>query len=135
MTDKEVYRYVLEHGLRVSPVYDLGLGSSGECMCGSFARKGTKEIIMANDPKLARYIKWLEEGVRLFGTKQAKKYGRWGEAPAMTDLEVQQTIEGYRLHNAGVDLDAAESVSCGVECGGGTLRGETDYDLPNAYKA
>lgn len=127
MKDDEVYRYVLENGLRITPVHDL-LGFSGECMCGSFAVAGQKQMIRDIDPKLADFIEWLEDGVARFGTSQAKRYGKWGGHTKMSELEEQQMITDFFQDHP--ELQAVEKMAqtiCGVECGAGTMRGMMDY--------
>ncbi len=125
---EDTYRYVHEHGLKISPGYKLGLGTSGECLCGSYATKGMKTQIRELDPKLADYIEWLEDGIQRFGTPHAKRYPKWGEQPKMTELEQQQQIDMFTKENPEFsDIDELESVICGAECGPGTMRGMVDY--------
>ncbi len=127
-TSEETYRYIHENGLKIAPAYSLGLGTSGECMCGSFAVKNEKELIRKLDPKLAEYIKWLEDGVEKFGTKQAKKYPLWGGQPKITELEKQQELDGFFKDNPDlIDVNDTESIVCGQECGAGSMRGMLDY--------
>ena len=126
-TSEEVYHYIHENGLKVTPVSDI-MGTSGECMCGSFAIGGEKERIRALDPKLADYIKWLEEGIEQFGTKQAKRYSKWGGKAKMSDLELQQQMDDFFKDNPDLkNADDFETVVCGDECGPGTMRGVVNY--------
>lgn len=118
-TSEELYRYIHENGLRITPVHEK-MGFSGECECGSFASFNEKLRIKEVDPKLAEYIEWLEEGVRKFGTIQAQKYSKWGNTTSMTELEQQKFLDDF------VDEDI-ESVICGAECGAGTMKGALDY--------
>ena len=67
---EELYRYIHENGLKITPVHDI-LGFSGECMCGSYAGHGEKARLKELDPKLVEYINWLEEGVKKFGIPEA----------------------------------------------------------------
>ena len=122
------YKYVHENGLKISPAYKLGLGMSGECLCGAFAGKGEKLKIRELDPILADYIEWLEDGVQRFGTKEAKRYPKWGEQAKMSELEEQQQMDLFFKENPDLKIvDEMESLVCGVECGAGTMRGMLDY--------
>ncbi len=122
------YKYVHENGLKIAPTYKLGLGTSGECMCGSFATKGEKLRIRELDPKLADYIEWMEDGIQKFGSKEAKRYSKWGEQAKMSELEQQQQIDQFFKENPDLKIvNKIESVVCGVECGPGSMRGELDY--------
>lgn len=122
------YKYVHENGLKISPAYSLGLGTSGECLCGSFATKGEKLLIRKLDPKLADYIQWLEEGIQKFGSKEAKRYSKWGEQAKMSELEQQQQMDFFFKENPDLKIvNEIESVVCGVECGPGSMKGMLDY--------
>ena len=126
--DSEIYEDYIKKGLRKSPAYDHGLGTSGECMCGSYATFDEKMLIKKLDPHLSEYIEWLEDGVRRFGTKEAKKRPTWGGNPKMSELEDQKLINEFMSNNPEMsELDKAENFICGQECGPGTLRGETDF--------
>ena len=127
-TDEEIYKEFLKIGLPISPAYKLGLGTSGECMCGAYASPHENQLIKDIDPKLADYIKWLEEGVLKFGSPQAKRYSKWGGQAKMSDLESQQTFKEFYNDNPDLtDSDLAELVACGPECGRGTMRAMEDY--------
>lgn len=127
-TTEETYRYVHENGLSISPAYKTGLGTSGECMCGSFATSGEKDLIRKLDPKLANYIQWLEEGIEKFGTKEAKRYPKWGNQAKMSELEQQQQLTQFFTENPDLkDVNEIESLICGAECGPGSMRGMLDY--------
>ena len=122
-SNESIYRDYLSHGLRKSPAYDHGLGTSGECMCGSFATFDEKMLIKKLDPHLADYIEWLEDGVQRFGTDIAKKRPKWGGNVKMSEIEEQKFINQFIDEG----LDKSEGIVCGSECGPGTLRGETDF--------
>lgn len=126
---EETYRYVHENGLKISPAYDLGLGVSGECLCGAYASKGEKMRIKELDPHLAEYIEWLEDGIQRFGTPMAKKYGKWGMQAKISEIDQQTQLTGFMAKNPELvkNLNLLENTVCGVECGPGTLRGDTDY--------
>ncbi len=122
------YKYVHENGLKISPAYRYGLGTSGECLCGAFATRGEKLLIKKLDSKLANYIEWLEEGIQKFGSRQAKRFPKWGEQAKMLDLEQQKQINQFFKNNPDLQIvNEIESVICGSECGAGTMRGMLDY--------
>jgi len=125
---EETYRYIHEHGLRISPAYQTPLKVSGDCLCGSYASHNDKVALRLVDPKLADYIEWLEEGVEKFGTPAAKKYGKWGGRVKMSELEQQQQLDSFLKQNPALsEVVEMESQVCGTECGPGTLRGLIDY--------
>jgi len=122
-TNEEIYRYIHENGLKITPISDV-MGTSGECMCGSFAGKGEKQRIRELDPKLAEYIDWLEQGIQKFGTNHAKRYSKWGGYAKMSDLEEQQQMDYFFKENPDLKIvNEIESTICGVECGPGTMKG------------
>lgn len=123
---EELYKYIHEHGLKITPVH-AKMGMSGECMCGSFASGGEKQKIRELDPKLAKYIEWLEDGIQKFGSPQAKRYPKWGNSPLMTDLEDQKQIDFFFKDNPDLqDVNDFESLVCGEECGANTMKGMLD---------
>jgi len=125
---EETYRYIHENGLRISPAYETSLKISGDCLCGSFSTHRDKVALRDIDPKLADYIEWLEIGIEKFGTKHAKKYGKWGGSAKMSDLEQQQQLDKFIGDNPLLGhISEMESQICGAECGPGTLRGLIDY--------
>ncbi len=127
-TSEETYRYVHEHGLTIAPAYSKGLGTSGECMCGSFAQAGHKQMIRELDPKLADYIEWLEDGIQRFGTNHARRYPKWAGQAKMSDLEQQQQMDSFFKDNPDLKpVNDIESMVCGAECGAGSMRGMLDY--------
>jgi 3'-phosphoadenosine 5'-phosphosulfate sulfotransferase (PAPS reductase)/FAD synthetase len=127
-SSEETYRYVHENNLTISPAYSKGLGTSGECMCGSFATGGEKQMIRRLDSKLADYIEWLEDGITRFGSKEAKRYPKWGDQSRMSDLENQQQIDSFFKDNPDLQqVNEIESMVCGAECGAGSMRGMLDY--------
>ncbi len=113
-TDEFVYKYLLENGLKRTPVHDK-LGMSGECMCGCFAQVNERGLIKELDPKLYEYITWLEDQIQVNGTDLAKKSPKWGGVTLA--LKHEKNI---------VDPNV-EAVICGTECGGGTMRGTENY--------
>lgn len=126
-TTSEVYRYVHENGIKITPVH-AKMGMSGECMCGAYATRGEKEMIRKLDPELADYIAWLEDGVQRFGTTEAKRHPTWGGAAKMSELEQQQMLDAFfELRPDLKDVNEMQYGICGEECGVGTMRGELDY--------
>jgi len=127
-TGSETYRYIHENGLRISPAYETPLRVSGDCLCGSFSSYHDKAALRNIDPKLADYIEWLEIGIEKFGTKNAKKYGKWGGTTKMSDLEQQRQLDQFITNNPMLgNISEMESQVCGTECGPGTLRSLIDY--------
>lgn len=124
---EELYRYIHENGLKITPVHDQ-LGFSGECMCGSYSGIGEKARMRELDPKLADYIDWLEEGIQKFGKPEAKKYPTWGGAASISDIDAQKQVTDFFNENPDLKIvDDIESVVCGTECGPGTMRGALDF--------
>ena len=110
--DEEVYKEFITKNLPISPAYKNGFSISGECLCGCFADGiQEKDLIRKVDPKLARFIEWMEEGVREFGTAEARKYAKWGGLSRMEDLDLQTSMD-----------DMMEGLVCGQECGPGTYK-------------
>lgn len=71
----DVRRFIKEEGLAENEVVNL-LHMSGECLCGSFARKGELDWINVWYPGVVKEIQVLEAEVRVRG-----KPARWGHAP------------------------------------------------------
>lgn len=117
--DKEIYQYLLENNLKRTPIHDI-LGMSGECMCGSFARKSEREIIKILDPELDEYFTKLEKEVLINGTERAKKRPIWGSGIVSEEEAREIMKEIFRKLQTIEDL---EEIICGVECGPGTMRG------------
>ena len=127
-SSEETYRYVHENDLVISPAYANGLGTSGECMCGSFAVAGQKAMLRELDSKLADYIEWLEDGIQRFGTNHARRYPKWGGQAKMSELEQQQQLDGFFRDNPELKVvNDMESMVCGAECGPGSMKGALDY--------
>ncbi len=106
-TDEYVYKYLIENGLKRTPVHDI-LGMSGECMCGCYAGVGEREIIKDLDPSLEQKLSDAERHILEQGTDEAKKCGIWGRAKKYTKTKVDPNVE---------------AIICGTECGGSTMRG------------
>lgn len=121
-SDEWVYKYLLTHGLKRTPVHDI-LGMSGECECGSFAGYGERERIKLLDPGLMEHIEYLEDQVQLHGTPMAKKFPKWGNTNH-TQEEVDAIMK--EIYDEGIidKIKDLEEVVCGVECGPSTMRGQ-----------
>ena len=105
--DSEVYKYLLENGLKKTPVHDI-LGMSGECMCGCYAKVGERELVKQLDPDLDAYFTSLEKRIPVEGTAKAKLSPIWGQGPVKQQKEkINASLEAY---------------VCGEDCGGGTMR-------------
>ena len=127
MSAQDVYEYVHKEGLKVSPAYKW-FNTSGECMCGSYAGIRDKSMLAEADPPLSRYIAWLEEGVREFGSSHAKRYPTWGGAARISEIAEQTAIDDFvKRHPEMAPVNEMEEYICGIECGPGTMRGATDY--------
>ena len=111
-TNADVYQYLIENGLKKTPVHDI-LGMSGECMCGCFAKVGERELVKQLDPDLDAYFTSLENRIPIEGTAKAKLSPIWGQGPIKPQKEkVDASLEAY---------------ICGEECGGSTMRGTEGY--------
>lgn len=115
---ENIYRYFIENGLKKTPAHEV-MGFSAECNCGSFAGMGEAKRLEQVDPERAEFIKWVEAGVRLFGTPTAKKYGTWG-GQGMTEAEAQQVLSQFPGWE---NFKKVEKIVCGSECGPSTMRG------------
>ena len=125
-SDEEVYRYFIENGLKRSPSYET-LGFSGECMCGSFATKGEAQLLKQVDPERFEFIEWITYGIKRFGSKEAKKYNKWGETQDFDSVRNQQILELFFDKDEIKNLNKMLINSCGSECGAGTMKGMLDY--------
>lgn len=124
-TDEQVYRYFIENGLKRSPSYET-LGFSVECMCGSFATKGEAELLKQVDPERFAFIEWITDGIKRFGSKEAKKYAKWGQTQDFNDIRNQQILEQFFTKDELDNIDKMAVNTCGSECGMGTMRGMMD---------
>lgn len=121
-----VYEYFIKNGLKRAPSYET-LGFSGECMCGSFAGKGEAQLLKQVDPKRFEFIEWITNGIKRFGTPEAKKYSKWGESQDFDDVRNQQLLETFFDEEELKHIDKMAVNTCGSECGAGTMRGMLDY--------
>ena len=127
-TNEEIYKEYIANNLKISPAYKLGFNTSGECLCGSFAKRYDKDIIRKHDPHLTDYINTIEHLIQKFGTAHARQYGKWGGYAKMSDMQKQKTVADFFTRNPELaESEQTEGFICGQECGPGTLRGETDF--------
>ena len=127
-TNEEMYKARLLKNIPTSPAYDHGLSVSGDCFCGCYSGYEEKDALRKADPHLAEFIAWMEEGVRKFGSENAKKYPKWGRTARMSEIDQQymlnEMLETFpQLRN----VAETESQFCGDDCGPGTMKGMTDY--------
>lgn len=123
--DQEKYQYTILNDVKKSPTKDW-YGHSGECRCGSFAHPHEAIEIEKHEPEDAHFIKWIEYGIRHFGTETAKKYSKWGDQ-GMTEAEAQTYLDANFTKKELQSMKMAQAIYCGVECGAGTMRGMMDY--------
>lgn len=125
-TDQEVYQYFIENNLKRSPAYET-LGFSGECMCGAFAEHDEAKRLEQTDPDRLDFFRWIEEGIRRWGTPEAKKYGKWGRGSYGANDAVDQEILAKFFDEDEMNIaKRLESLTCGSECGSGTMKGMND---------
>lgn len=100
----DVWRFIRERGLEVSPSY-LSLGRSGDCLCGSFSQRGEADVIRRAYPDVAARILSLEERV-----KESFPYprNRWGHA--------ERSMGGFTALRGRRTL---EQIVCGGDCANG----------------
>lgn len=125
-TDEQVYRYFIENGLKRSPSYET-LGFSGECMCGSFAVKGEAQLLKQIDPQRFEFMEWITDGIKRFGSNEAKKYSKWGETQDFNSIRNQKLLEVFFTEDEIKHIDKMAMNTCGSECGAGTMKGMMDY--------
>ena len=123
--DTEKYEYTLKNDIKAAPAKKM-LGHSGECPCGSFAHNHEAIEWQKLDGMSAHYIKWIEYGIRHFGTKTAKKYSKWG-GQGMTETEAQTFLDSNFTKDEQISMQMAEAINCGTECGPSTMRGDLDF--------
>lgn len=88
MTTKEVWDYVKDNGLPLSPVYST-LHMSGDCLCGAFATMDELKLIEIFYPDTFKEIQRLEALVKIAGkTKRIReRYCRWGNKGTVATKE------------------------------------------------
>ena len=121
-SDSDVYKYFMENGLKRSPAYDT-LGFSGECMCGCFAQKDEAKSLEKVDPVRFEFLEWLTDGIKRFGSKEAKKYTKWGERSDIDTVRDQQILELFFNENEINNIDGMALNACGVDFGAGNMKG------------
>jgi 3'-phosphoadenosine 5'-phosphosulfate sulfotransferase (PAPS reductase)/FAD synthetase len=124
---EEVYEYFLKNGLRRSPTYET-LGFSGECLCGCFATIDEAQMLKKVDPNRFEFLEWIADGIKRFGSPEAKKYSKWGKdgVADMEKIREQEILEIFFDSDEMKNIKSMELNSCGSECGASTLRGTMD---------
>lgn len=80
-TTKQVWDYIKEHDLEISPIYKT-MHMSGDCFCGAFAQKGEAQLLYTFHKELADKMIELE-----------KKYGgKWGNGTSMKGSSEQSKL-------------------------------------------
>ena len=115
-TNDEVYKYLAEHDLKISPTYEM-FGKSGDCFCGSYTSREEMDLLKKYEPELAEYFLQLERDIAEYGTDRAKKYGKWANM-------LKGTTSDNVMKESGVD-----KMICGGDdgCGEGTMHGLEDF--------
>jgi len=80
-TTKQVWDYIKEHGLEISPIYKT-MHMSGDCFCGAFAQKGESQLLYTFHKDLAEQIIELEN----------KYGGKWGNGTSMIGTTKQSKL-------------------------------------------
>jgi 3'-phosphoadenosine 5'-phosphosulfate sulfotransferase (PAPS reductase)/FAD synthetase len=88
----QLIEYHVKNGLKKSPAYNL-FDKSGECWCGCFYNNWELKAIETHDPFLFNTIKWLESELQRVGTKEAKKFPKWGRSVGADYSELQTTLD------------------------------------------
>ena len=86
-TDKQVWSFIRNEGLKVSPCY-AKLHISGDCLCGAYAKRGEAELIQLFYPEIAERLRDLEK-------RCPKEYCKWGNSSSMTGVKCQKSMEDY----------------------------------------
>jgi len=98
----QLWQYYNENELEKSPVYSW-FDKSGECYCGAHAEEWELKMLEKNDPIAFQTVKWLENQIKLYGSKKAHKFNKWGNGPKSIDIENQKTFEDYCGESCQVD--------------------------------
>jgi 3'-phosphoadenosine 5'-phosphosulfate sulfotransferase (PAPS reductase)/FAD synthetase len=104
----QVWNYIRENGLSVSPAY-LTLGRSGDCLCGAFSQKGEADVIRRAYPEVAERIRQLEAKVtETINPKTGRPFrypkNRWGGSRSKGGFEA---LRGRQ---------SLEALVCGGDC-------------------
>lgn len=62
-TTKQVWDYIKQHNLEISPIYKT-MHMSGDCFCGAFAQPGESQLLYTFHNDLAKRMKELEDGLK-----------------------------------------------------------------------
>ena len=124
-SDKEVYRYIHENGLRITPMHDV-LGHSADCECGTYGSREELEKVGLVDSELYNRIIGWEDWIDSSDctSEIAKKHNRWGGNTRYSEEQYAFMVKKLRKSRSFMeDLKRLEEMYCGVECGAGTMKG------------
>ena len=93
----QLQEYFITNGLKATPAYDF-FDKSGECWCGCYYNEWELKMIEKYDPFLFDTIKWLEKQVKLFGSKEAKKFPNWGRSVGAEYSKTQTTFSDFEVN-------------------------------------
>jgi len=90
-----VMRYFIENDIKRSPVYNT-LHISGDCLCGSFAKREELKLLEMFHPEVFTEIKRLEKLLKEKGTPEAKENSVWGIHNQTTEsAKSQSQLESF----------------------------------------
>jgi len=101
-TDERVWEYINKNGLPRSPAYKT-LHISGDCLCGSFAKKEEAGMIQMFYPGVAQQIEALEAELDASG----HKHNRWGRT-GLTETRTQKKQTPLSILCAECDILSSE---------------------------
>ena len=93
----QLMEYFIKHGLKKSPAYEW-FDKSGECWCGCFYNDWELKMIETHDPFLFDTIKWMEAQLQKHGTKEAKKFPKWGRSVGADVSKLQTTFDNFEVN-------------------------------------
>ncbi len=96
----QLMEYFIKNGLKKTPAYDY-FDKSGECWCGCFYNEWELKMIETHDPILFGQIRWLEQQLQKYGTKEAKKFPHWGRSVGADYSEMQSTLGDFNEEYCG----------------------------------
>ncbi len=102
----QLQEYFIKEGLKKSPAYDY-FGKSGECWCGCFYNEWELKMLEKCDPFVFNTIRWLEEQVKLKGSKEAQKFPHWGRSVGADYSELQSTLGDFNEDYCGESCQVA----------------------------
>ena len=93
----QLMEYFIENGLKKSPAYEW-FDKSGECWCGCFYNDWELKMIETYDPFLYDTIQWMEAQLQKHGTKEAKKFPKWGRSVGAEISKLQTTLGSFEVN-------------------------------------